>query len=83
MSLQVSLGVLLVFYVITGIPGCTVDGDVLCHYRYPWVYCWSSMSLQVSLGVLLMVMFYVITGIPGCTVDGDVLCTYRYPWVYC
>ena len=25
------------------------------------------MYLQVSLGVLLMVMFYVLTGIPGCT----------------
>ena len=73
------------FWILTGIPGCTVDGDVLCTYRYPWVYCWwwCSIYLQVSLGVLLMVMFYVLTGIPGYTVDGDVLCTYRYPWVYC
>ena len=55
--------------------------DVLCSSRYPRVYWWCSMYLQVSLGVLLM--FYVLTGTRGCTGGIDVLCASRYPWVYC
>ena len=89
------LGILLVFYVLTGIPWCTYDGDVLQVFLdvlmimmfyvltgIPWCT-YDGDVLHVFLDVLMIMMFYVLTGIPECTVDGDVLCTYRYSWVYC